>query len=128
MDLGEHFPCLNVADLARSIAFYAKLDFAMVADHSPDNWAVMQHNNMVLCLYQGHIERNLINFRGGDIQEIEREVKARGLTFEKPAAQQADGSWSAELRDPDGNPVFFNTFPHERAQYLRDGTLIDDPR
>ena len=29
MDLGEYFPCLNVKDLARSIAFYEKLNFAL---------------------------------------------------------------------------------------------------
>jgi predicted enzyme related to lactoylglutathione lyase len=125
MDLGEHFPCLNVADLERSIAFYEKLDFAMVEDHRPQGWAVLQHNNMVLCLYQGHIERNLINFRGGDIEQIHAEASARGLAFSKPAEHHGDGSWSAELRDPDGNVIFLNTFLDEREQYLRTGRLID---
>lgn len=125
MDLGENFPCLNVEDLDRSIAFYRKLDFEMREDHSDQKWAVLQHNNMVLCLYQGHIEENLINFRGGDIEAIAREATERGLTFTKPAELQPDGSWSAEVRDPDGNSIFFNTFPAEREQYVRSGTLID---
>lgn len=124
MDLGENFPCLNVRDLEASIAFYRKLDFGMVEDHRDEGWAVMQHNNMVLCLYQGHIQRNLINFRGGDVQSIARELELRGLRLEKPAEKQADGSWSAEVVDPDGNHIFFNTFPDEREQYERDGKLI----
>lgn len=128
MDLGENFPCLNVRDLAASIAFYQKLDFTMLEDHSDQNWAVLQHNNMVLCLYQGHIERNLINFRGGDVESIARELEARGVGLSMPAELQADGSWSAEVRDPDGNPIFFNTFSDERERYLREGTLIDYQR
>jgi catechol 2,3-dioxygenase-like lactoylglutathione lyase family enzyme len=125
MDLGENFPCLNVQDLARSIEFYEKLDFRVIEDHTPENWAVLQHNNMVLCLYQGHIDENLINFRGGDIEAICKEAGARGLEFSKPAQLHPDGSWSAEIRDPDGNGIFFNTFPDERKEYLESGKLID---
>jgi catechol 2,3-dioxygenase-like lactoylglutathione lyase family enzyme len=125
MDLGEHFPCLNVKDLAASIAFYEKLDFELIGDHRADAWAIMQHNNMVLCLFQGHIDENLINFRGGDIEAISDELEARGIELAMPAELHPDGSWSAEVRDPDGNSIFFNTFPDEREQYERTGRLID---
>ena len=125
MDLGEHYPCLNVEDLQRSIAFYQKLDFRVVEDHQSENWAVLQHNNMALSLYQGHIDKNLINFRGGDIAVIHKEAAARGLQFVKPAEEHPDGSWSAEVCDPDGNSIFFNTFPNEREEYVRNGKLID---
>ena len=125
MDLGEHFPCLNVQDLARSIEFYEKLDFKLVEDHRSEHWAVLQHNNMALCLYQGHIDSNLINFRGGDIDAIYTEATARGLKFEKPARVHSDGSWNATISDPDGNRIFFNTFPDERDEYVRTGKLID---
>ena len=63
MDLGTYFPCLNVQDLAASMAFYKKLNFQVTEDHSDEGWAVLRHNNMVLCLYQGHIINNLINPR-----------------------------------------------------------------
>ena len=125
MDLGEYYPCLNVQDLARSIDFYLKLGFTITSDQREENWAVLQHNNMALCLYQGHIEQNLINFRGGDIQEIASEIISQGLSLSKPAAQEPDGSWSAEIIDPDGNVIYFNTFPEERDRYLRTGRLID---
>lgn len=68
MDLGEYHHCLNVKDLAQSIVFYLKLNFRIIGDHRVDNWAVLQHNNMVLCLFQGHIDNNLLNFRGGGHQ------------------------------------------------------------
>ena len=125
MDLGEYFPCLNVKDLAASMAFYKKLNFKVTGDHTDEGWAVLQHNNMVLCLYQGHIINNLINFRGGDIPSIVKEGTEAGLDFSRPAEQEADGSWGAEIIDPDGNVIYFNTFPDERETYLKDGKLID---
>ncbi|NEQ52711.1 MAG: hypothetical protein F6K11_21665 [Leptolyngbya sp. SIO3F4] len=80
---------------------------------------------MVLCLDQSHINENLINFRGGDIEAIYKEAIARGLKFDKPARLQADGAWNATIRDPDGNCIFFNTFPAEREEYSQKGKLID---
>ena len=74
MDLGEFTLCLNVSDLAASIIFYQKLGFEIITDEQRDNWAVLRHNNLVLSLYQGHIERNLLNFRGGDIGQIEEKT------------------------------------------------------
>ena len=125
MDLGENFPCLAVEDLAMPLAFYRQLDFTLAEDHRPDNWAVLQHNHRVLCLYQEHIEQNLINFRGGDIPAIAKQLKARGLVFEADAKRHEDGAWSASIPDSDGNCIFFNTFPDERETYEREGSLID---
>ena len=125
MDLGENFPCLNVRDLTRSVEFYLKLDFKLIEDQRSKGWCVLQHNNMALCLFQGHLTENLINFRGGDIDAIYKEATARGLEFERPALLHSDGSWNASMRDPDGNCIFFNTFPDERKEYVRTGKLID---
>lgn len=124
MDLGDYYPCLNVENLDRSLAFYETLGFEVVGDHRAENWAMVQHNNMALCLFQGHIDENLINFRGGDVEAIHKEGVARGLVFDKPPVVESDGSWAAEIRDPDGNSIYFNTFPAERAAYVRDGRLI----
>lgn len=126
IDLGEYHHCLNVQDLEQSLAFYQKLGFAIIEDHRDEQWTVLKHNNMVLALYQGHIERNLINFRGGDIDTIAHELAAQELDFSMPAAEHPDGSWSAEVVDPDGNRIFFNTYPDEREQYVRTGKLIED--
>lgn len=125
MDLGEHYLCLNVKDLEKSIEFYQKLDFKIVEDHRPENWAVLQHNNFALALYQGHLDNNLMNFRGGDVEKIAKEGMEHGLQFSQPATSNSDGSWSAEIRDPDGNVIFLNTYPEEREQYVKTGKLID---
>jgi lactoylglutathione lyase len=128
MDLGEYHACLNVRDLAQSIEFYEKLGFTIIEDHRQENWAVLRHNNMVLSLFEGHIDRTLINFRGGDIEAIHEAAVRRGIQFTKPAHRESDGSWSAEVRDPDGNCIYFNTFPEERERYVRDGKLVDTGR
>ncbi|MCB8959510.1 MAG: VOC family protein [Ardenticatenales bacterium] len=62
MDLGEFLPCLNVRDLEASIQFYETIGFRLIEDGRAENWAVLQHNNMAVALYQGHIRENLINF------------------------------------------------------------------
>ena len=124
LDLGSYFPCLNVENLDNSVDYYLKLGFKMREDHREENWAVLQHNNMVLCLYQGHIERNLINFRGGDIEAIIKIASERGIRFTKPTHIEHDGSLSAETIDPDGNVIYFNTYPDEREKYKKLGTLI----
>jgi len=125
MDLGEFYPCLNVKNIEQSINFYLKLGFRIIEDHREENWAVLQHNNMALSLYQGHIKENLINFRGGDIPAIVTEATENGLAFDQSAEEYADGSWNAEIRDPDGNVIFFDTSPDERKKYVRAGKLID---
>ncbi|MDA1329993.1 MAG: VOC family protein [Chloroflexi bacterium] len=123
MDLGEYSSCLNVADLQASLEFYSALGFKIIENHRAENWAVLQHNNLALCLFQGHIERNMMNFRGADIQEIAAQIESKGLELSKPAHQEEDGSWSAEIIDPDGNVIYFNTFPDEREKYLKTGKL-----
>lgn len=125
MDLGEYYPCLNVKNLEQSILFYQKLGFQIIDDHRDENWAILQHNNMALSLFQGRIKENLINFRGGDIDEIAKALEAQGLELTQPAALESDGSWSAEIRDPDGNSIYLNTYPDEREKYIRTGKLIN---
>jgi predicted lactoylglutathione lyase len=124
LDLGSYFPCLNVKNIHDSMEYYLKLGFKIREDHRDENWAVLQHNNMVLCLFQGHIDTNLINFRGGDIETIVDIASERGIEFTKPAHIEHDGSWSAETVDPDGNVIYFNTYQEERERYFKNGTII----
>ncbi len=124
MDLGEHLLCLDVENLEASLDFYTKLGFRLTEDHRPKRWAVVAHSNLVVCLFEG-IEENLMNFRGGDISAIQEEAVANGLDFTKPAKQHPDGSWNATIHDPDGNAIFFNTFPDERERYARTGSIAD---
>jgi predicted lactoylglutathione lyase len=124
LDLGSYFPCLDVKDIHNSMDYYLKLGFTIREDHREENWAVLQHNNMVLCLFQGHIDVNMINFRGGDVEAIVTLASERGVKFSNPAHIEHDGSWSAETVDPDGNVIYFNTSSEEQERYLKNGTLI----
>ena len=126
IDLGDFTLCLKVENLAESIRFYQKLGFQVIDDQSQDKWAVLQHNNLILSLYQGHIERNLLNFRGGDINDIAEKAVLNGIAFSQSPVREEDGSWSAEAKDPDGNTIYFNTFPSERELYLKKGTVFDE--
>ena len=53
-------------------------------------------------------------------------LSPRDCSLDKAAQQHPNGSWSAELLDPDGNVIFLNTYPDERERYLRAGTVIPD--
>ena len=118
--------CLNVKNLADSISFYHNLGFQVIDDQRQDNWAVLKHNDLILSLYEGHIEHNLLNFRGGDINDLAEKAIQNGLSFSKPPSREEDGSWSAESQDPDGNIIYFNTFPSEREVYIQKGTVFED--
>jgi predicted lactoylglutathione lyase len=125
IDLGDFTYCLNVQDIQLSVRFYEQLGFQRVEEHLDEGWAVLKQNNCVLSLYEGHIERNLLNFRGADIPQLETTLMEHGLTLSKPAQKEPDGSWSAELKDPDGNVIYLNTFEEEREAYLARGKLFE---
>lgn len=112
-DLGWFELCLNVADLAASMDFYERLGLELVGGEPEQGWAVMQQGNLRLALYEGHIERNLLNFRGAEIFGLAETLQARGLRLSKPAERESDGSAAAELIDPDGNVIYLNTHPGE---------------
>ena len=118
MFLGNFELCLNVTDVRRSLEFYETLGFKRVGGNIADGWAILENNNCRLGLYAGHIESNLLNFRGGDVFAICEELKGRGLEFSQDAYREPDGSAGAILKDPDGNVVYFNTFPEEQVEFV----------
>ena len=113
LDIGWFEYCINAAGLAESVEFYGKLGFRAVVDDRDTGYAIMVNGEARIGLFKGHIERNLINFRGGDVFAIAEELKRRGLALSKEAHVEQDGSAAAELIDPDGNVIYLNTFPGE---------------
>ena len=113
MDLGRFELCLKVKDLQRSIDFYSKLGFRLVSSNLSSGWATLEYSNLVIALYQGHIDQNLLNFRGGDVFTIAAQIKQKGLKFKSDATIEEDGSAGAIIEDPDGNVIYFNTHPEE---------------
>ncbi|MGD8717531.1 MAG: VOC family protein [Candidatus Zixiibacteriota bacterium] len=115
IDPGEFVLCLNVKDLGRSLEFYRRLGLEQIGGVPDEGWAILGRRNLKLGLFEGHIEKNLLNFRGGDVFALARELESRGLTILRGPERESDGSAGAWLADPDDNLIYFNTCPDEEA-------------
>ena len=120
MDLGNFSVSLNVKDIKASKAFYEKLDFKMVAGKLEQNWIVLQSGNARIGLFQGMLDKNIMTFNPGwtkdketlkdfqDVRELQRALKARGLTIAPEADEKTEGPAYFKVTDPDGNTLLFD--------------------
>lgn len=120
MKLGNFSVSLVVKDIAASRAFYEKLGFTMVAGDQSKNWVVLQNETAKIGLFQGMFERNMLTFNPGwdsgkntltdfqDVREIQKALKARGLTPNPSADESTTGPGFLMLTDPDGNPILID--------------------
>lgn len=113
LDIGWFELCLNVSSLATSLEFYKKLGFHSIAEYLEDRFAIVSNGDLRIGLFEGHIKTNMLNFRGADVFKVAVELDRRGFALKQNAHYESDGSASAELIDPDGNVIYFNTFPGE---------------
>jgi lactoylglutathione lyase len=119
LNLGNFSVCLPVKDLAASRAFYEKLGFEQVAGDAAQNWLVLRNGETKIGLFQGMFNRIMLTFNPGwtsqgetltqftDIREIQRHLKAKGLTLGSEV-EAASGPASLTLTDPDGNPILLD--------------------
>jgi len=122
MQLGNFSVSLAVKDIAASRAFYEKLGFIAAHGDQAQNWLVMKKGDVKIGLFQGIFEKNILTFNPGwdsegnalptytDIREIQRQLKAKGMTFTMEADEKSTGPASFMLVDPDGNPILFDQF------------------
>ena len=120
MELGAFSTSLAVKDLAASKAFYEKLGFEVVGGNAEQNWLILKNDKIVIGLFQGMFERNIMTFNPGwdqlggeldsytDVREIQRELKKRGLTLDSEADESTTGPAGIMLTDPDGNPILID--------------------
>ena len=121
MDLGNFSVSLNVKDIKASMAFYEKLDFKVVAGKLEQKWIVLQSGNARIGLFQGMFDKNIMTFNPGwtkdketmkefqDVREIQRTLKARGITTVAPEAdEKTEGPAYFKVTDPDGNMLLFD--------------------
>lgn len=118
MELGNFDLCLRVKDLGKSNDFYKLLGFENTKFLPEIGMSILKKNSLTLALYDKYIDETTLNFRGGDVFKIAAELKAKGLTFESEATIESDGSQGANLRDPDGNLIYFNTAPGEEISSI----------
>lgn len=117
MDLGAFSVSLAVRDIAASRAFYETLGFAAVMGDEAQRWLILRNGTTVIGLFQGMFERNTLTFNPGwgqdaqpvdaftDVRELQRILRARGLTPTAEVDDSTTGPGFLMLVDPDGNPV-----------------------
>lgn len=116
MDLGWCDLCLNVHDIDRSQAFYESLGFRIVEGTAESGYLLMTNDRLRIALCEGHINSNMINFRGGNVEMIVDQLQSKGIEIESGPTIEDDGSVGATVKDPDGNVIYFNTAPGETMQ------------
>lgn len=117
MNLGAFSISLSVKDIEKSKQFYQKLGFSVFHGDQSQNWLIMKNDQIVIGLFQGMFEGNILTFNPGwnndaqllseytDIREIQRRLREQGVTFITEADESTTGPASFTLIDPDGNAI-----------------------
>jgi lactoylglutathione lyase len=117
MKLGAFSVSLAVKDIQVSKAFYEKLGFSNVGGDVARNWAILRNGDVVIGLFQGMFDRNMLTFNPGwdqnaqalegftDVRELQRRLKAGGVAFMAEADETTTGPAHFMIADPDGNPI-----------------------
>ena len=120
MRLGNFSVSLAVKDIAASRAFYEKLGFVVVSGDQAKGWIVLKNEETKIGLFQGMFPRNTLTFNPGwdsskatlpdfeDVRELQKTMKARGLTPNPAADEATSGPGYLMLTDPDGNPILID--------------------
>ncbi|SMR75818.1 MULTISPECIES: VOC family protein [Stenotrophomonas] len=120
MQLGAFSISLAVKDLATSRAFYEALGFSVTGGDAAQNWLVLRNNGIVVGLFQGMFEGNLLTFNPGwdqhkqelssfqDVREIQAELDAKGIELALRTDPDGQGTGYLQLADPDGNVILID--------------------
>ncbi|MBM3754691.1 MAG: VOC family protein [Acidobacteria bacterium] len=115
MQLGAFSISLAVKDIKASKAFYEKFGFQSMMGEPENNWLIMKNGDHVIGLLQGMFDKNILTFNPGwdsnakkletftDVRELQRQLKAQGVTFASEADENTTGPASFVAVDPDGN-------------------------
>jgi predicted lactoylglutathione lyase len=117
MELGAFSVSLAVKDIKASKVFYEKLGFSVFGGELEQNWLIMKNGDVVIGLFQGMFEQNILTFNPGwdqcanplesftDVRELQRQLKENGLELVSEVEAESTGPGSLMLMDPDGNPI-----------------------
>jgi lactoylglutathione lyase len=117
MQLGAFSISLAVKDIHASKAFYEKLGFVQRGGNIDQNWVVLRNGDHVIGLFQGMFDKNILTFNPGwdqnkdtpesftDVRELQRQLRAKGISFATEADESTTGPASFVIVDPDGNPI-----------------------
>jgi lactoylglutathione lyase len=117
MELGAFSLSLAVKDIAASKRFYEMFGFEAFGGDMAQNWLMMKNGQHVIGLFQGMFEQNLITFNPGwdqsaqklgsftDVRELQRRLKAQGVSLFQEADESTSGPAHFIAIDPDGNTI-----------------------
>jgi lactoylglutathione lyase len=107
MELGAFSISLAVKDLAASRAFYEKFGFEVTGGDQSHNWLILKNGPRVIGLFQGMFDKNIAQMVDPftDVRELQRQLKAAGVTLLSEADESTTGPASLMAVDPDGNPI-----------------------
>lgn len=120
MRLGNFSISIAVKDIAASRAFYEKLGFRVMGGDQSQNWLILQNGDATIGLFQGMFPSNIMTFNPGwdraaqplrdfdDVRDLQRRMKASGLTLVSEADPASTGPASLMLADPDGNVILID--------------------
>ena len=120
MNLGNFCVSLSVKDLAASRAFYEVLGFVARGGEQAQGWLVMKSPTAVIGLFHGMFEGNILTFNPGwdsdaqplaeftDVRDVQKALKAAGLTLSTEADENTSGPAHLILSDPDGNVIMLD--------------------
>ena len=120
MELGTFSTSLAVKDIEASMKFYEKFGFSVFHGNPAQKWVILKNGDHIIGLFQGMFERNILTFNPGwdtnakplptftDVRELQRQLKAAGVTLLTEADEGTTGPASLMAVDPDGNPILID--------------------
>lgn len=120
MDMGAFSISLAVKDIRTSRDFYEKLGFTQFGGDIEQNYLIMKNGNHLVGLFQGMFEKNILTFNpkwdsnaqvvdgAKDVRDIQRDLKARGVTLIEEVDESTTGPAYITLEDPDGNSILID--------------------
>ena len=117
MKLGAFSVSLSVKDIHKSKAFYENLGFEALGGNIDQNWLILKNESIVIGLFQGMFDNNILTFNPGwdqnaenlesftDIRDLQKQLKAKGVTMLTEADESTTGPASFTIEDPDGNAI-----------------------
>src|SRR5438046_10182889 len=117
INLGAFSVSLAVKNLDASRSFYENLGRQVFAGDASQNWLILKNGDHAIGLFQGMFEKNILTFSPGwdsnaqkldvftDVRDLQRQLKAKGVTLQTEVDETSTGPASFMSVDPDGNPI-----------------------
>ena len=121
MKLGAFSISLAVSDIEASLDFYTRLGFEQTGGDVAQKWLILRNaDNVVIGLFQGMFDKNMLTFNPGwdqecqelaefdDVRGIQKALQESGIELDQTTDAAGEGPAHIALTDPDGNPILID--------------------